>query len=153
MAQKIDKQALAPMPWRDFVIGFQVAADALDNPRLDEVPPIDPENPRSKQMHEAHVAIQKDPFLRVTISVRNHFGEDYAHMASFVYRFWALLHLLRKGHLSDWITVDDDRQFQSFHPAVLLAAAEARLSDKARFPPKRFIETVEQIITEESDGG
>lgn len=139
------------MPWRDFVLGFQVAADALDNPRLDQIPPVDASIPQGKKFRDAHVAIQKDPFLRVTVAVQEHFGDGYEFLGSFMYRFWALLHLLRKGHLDNWITRDEERDFQSFHPAALLAAAETKLNEKGRFPPRQFISSIEQILAEDND--
>ena len=152
MSKKINKEALAPMPWRDFVLAFQVASEALDNPRLDQIEPVDPADPNSVKLREAKLKIQSDPFLRVLWSVQEQFGEGYEHMAPFTYRFWALLHLMKKGHLRDWITEDEERSFHSFHPAVLLAAAEAKLNDKARFPPKRFLETAIRIRDEETTG-
>ena len=133
------------------MLGFQVASHALDNPRLDEIPAVDPSDPSSVKLREAHTAIQKDPFLRVTLAVQEHFGDGYQHLANFTYRFWALIHLLRKGHLASWISRDDQRDFQSFHPAALLAAAEAKLNDKGRFPPRQFVTKIESVLAEESD--
>ena len=43
----------------------------------------------------------------------------------------------------------DISRSQSFHPAVLLAAAEVKLTNTARFPVKRFLARVEAIIEEE----
>jgi len=151
MTGKIEKSALAPMPWRDFVLGFQVASDALDNPRLDEIPAVDASDPNSAKLRKAHTKIQKDPFLRVTLAVQEHFGDGYQFLASFIYRFWALMHLLRKGHLANWITRNQERDFQNFHPAALLAAAEAKLNDKGRFPPRQFLSKIEEILAEDSD--
>ena len=82
---------------------------------------------------------------------KEHFGDGYEHHASFMYRFWALMHLLRRGHIQSWITSREENEFQSFHPAVLLAAAEVRLTNTAKFPVKRFVARVEAII--EEDGG
>ena len=150
MSKKIEKASLSPMPWRDFVLGFQVATTALENPNLEDIPPVNPDDPTSKKLHDTQVAIQKDPFLRVLLAAQHHFGDGYEHLGKFVYRFWALIHLLKRGHIKEWITHDEESDFQSFHPAVLLAAAEVKLTNNARFPPKRFVERVHTIMEEES---
>ena len=137
------------MPWQEFVLGFQIASDALDNPKLDGIPPVKPSHPQSKKTRDALLAVQRDPFLRVLAAVREHFGVDYQYLPSFVHRFWALIHLLRRGHIEQWITTNEENNFQAFHPAVLLAAAEVKLTNGAKFPIKRFITRVEEIVREE----
>ena len=63
------------------------------------------------------------------------------------------MHLLRRGHIKAWITSSETNDFQSFHPAVLLAAAEVKLTNTAKFPVKRFIAQIEQIINQEGGDG
>ena len=148
MSKKVDKTNMGPMPWQEFVVGFQIASQALDNPSPE---PGDPQDPDAKIRQPRQTAIERDPVLRVMMRTKEHFGDGYEHHASFMYRFWALMHLLRRGHIQSWITSSEENEFQSFHPAVLLAAAEVRLTNTAKFPVKRFVARVEAIL--EEDGG
>lgn len=150
MRKKIDKAHLSPIPWRDFVIGFQIAADVLEAETMSELPDVDLIEPDSDKALRSKAALKNDPYLRVLIAIRNHFGTDYSHLNSFIIRYWALIGLVRQGHISDWITSDEDG-FQNFHPAVLLAASESKLTNTAKFPPRRFCQSVETIINEESE--
>ena len=151
MSKKIDKTKMGPMPWQEFVMGFQVASEALDNPAQEQPPVLDTQDPDSKKHQEQLAAIERDPVLRVMLRTKEHFGAGYIHHATFMYRFWALMHLLRRGHIQEWITSSESNDFQSFHPAVLLAAAEVKLTNSAKFPVKRFIAHVEHIIEQESE--
>ena len=151
MSKKIDKNNLGPMPWQEFVVGFQVASTALDEAKDGDVSAPDTGGKDSKNLQVQTTAIERDPVLRVMMRIKEHFGVGYVHRANFTYRFWALMHLLRRGHLKPWITSGEDDDFQSFHPAVLLACAEVKLTNTAKFPVKRFLTRVEQIIEEESD--
>ena len=102
------------------------------------------------ERQKARETLRRDPYLRVMVAVRNHFGQDYAHLACFMFRFWALIDLLRRKHIQQWVSVDEATNFQEFHPAVLLAGAEVKLTGKAKFPPKRFVQHVERIIQDEA---
>lgn len=137
------------MPWQDFVVGFQIASEALDSPPDGQ--PTEPvaKDPESKQRQQQRGAAERDPVLRVMSRTKEHFGAGYTHHATFMYRFWALMHLLRRGHIQHWITSSETNNFQSFHPAILLAAAEVKLTNTAKFPVKRFIAHVNTILEEE----
>ena len=150
MSKKIDKSQLAVVPWRDFVIGFQVAGNVLEVQDVDALPDVDLTDPTSENAIKAKQALKEDPYLRVLIAIRNHFGQTYPHLPSFIFRYWALMDLLRRGHITDWVTTNEEG-FQSFHPAVLLAAAETKLTNAAKFPPNRFRQRVTAIIAEETD--
>ena len=141
---------MEPMPWQDFVLGFQVATVALDDPMLDDLPKVEPGDATGEQLRRAHDRIKKDPFLRVVLAIQAHFGKDYHYQTSLTHRFWALLHLMRRGHLAAWITTNDEGTRQNFHPAVLLAAAEVKLTKNAHFPVNRFLTRVGDILEEES---
>ncbi len=151
MGKKIDKASLVPMPWRDFVLGFQVATHALDNPNLEGIPkPANADDPLGRKIHATQMAIQRDPFLRVLSAVQEYFGQGYEYLGCFNHRFWALMQLVRRGHLEAWLTTSEEApEVQQFHPAVLLAAAELKLTKNGRFPVNQFLHRVEEILHEE----
>lgn len=150
MGKKVKTSDLGPVPWQDFVVGFQVASEALELDDLEQMPDPGVSDATDAQRRQAAKKLKEDPYLRVMIAVRNHFGADYPQLTRFMLRFWSLMDLLRRGHLNDWVTLDEATNFQSFHPAVLLAAAEVKLSNKAKFPPNRFTARVLAIIEEEA---
>ncbi len=150
MAKKLDKDNLVPMPWRDFVVGFQLATHALDDSNLEDLPPANPTDPQSRRLRAQQEAIRRDPFMRVLIAVQEHFGQRYRYLSSFVHRFWALVQLTERGHLARWLlTAEGGTSQRGYHPAVLLAAAEVRLTKKAKFPVDRFLARVAEIVAEE----
>ena len=142
---------MGPMPWQDFVVGFQIASEALDSLPTDQSPSQTPKTPSSEGPDPRMTRAERDPVLRVMLRTKEHFGASYAHHSTFMYRFWALMHLLRRGHLQQWVTTNDSNNFQSFHPAVLLAAAEVKLTNTAKFPVNRFLAHVKTILEEELD--
>lgn len=129
MGGAIRRENLSPIPWREFVLGYEVAVAALQ--------------------HEPDPQEGTDPIMTVIDAAQGHFGDDSTHVKSFLYRFWALMDLVSKGQLAPWVS--DDSQQQQLHPALLLAAAEVRMTKKGRFPAKRFVQHVEEIIRTESD--
>lgn len=149
MGKQRDKTNLMPMPWRDFVLGFQVATRALDNPNLEGIP-TPPNDPLGRKIRATQMAIQRDPFLRVLAAVQEYFGEGYEYLGCFNHRFWALVQLVKRGHLHAWVTTSEETaEVQQFHPAVLLAAAEVKLTKNGHFPATQFLVRVEEIRHEE----
>lgn len=132
-----------PMPWQDFVLGFEVANEALQS--LGE-PPVKPPFVRPDSRPG-----RNDPLRWVSVAVARHFGRDYPHLSNFLKRFWALLQLLDAGSVNEWILPGDQSSPRRLHPAMLLAAAEVRLTRKAKFPARRFAARVEEIIRTEVD--
>ena len=130
-----------PMPWQDFVLGFEVANRALEY--LDQ-PAVKPPfvQPVSRPA-------RRDPSLWFANVMARYFGQDYPHLANFQHRFWALMQLLEGGFVDEWVMPRDEESPRRLHPALLLAAAEVRLTRNARFPPKRFAERVAEIIRTE----
>ena len=147
MAKKLKsafpERSPGPMPWQDFVLGFEVANEALqslEEPAL-KPPFVQPvSNPG-----------RSDPFRWVSVAVTRHFGQSYPHRASFQYRFWALMQLLDSGSVNEWILTGDEASPRRLHPALLLAAAEVRLTRNLKFPARRFAARVEEIIRTEVD--
>ena len=137
------EQNPGPMPWQDFVLGFEIANEALES--LEE-PSLKPPFVRP-----AANPGRRDPFRWVSVAVARHFGRDYPHLSNFLYRFWALLQLLDAGSVDEWILPGDESSPRRLHPAMLLAAAEVRLTRKAKFPARRFAARVEEIIRTEVD--
>lgn len=129
MGGAIRRENLSPVPWREFVLGYEGAVSALQ--------------------HTTDPPEGADPIMTVVDAARGHFGDDNVHVKSFLYRFWALMDLVTKGQLAPWVS--DVNQQQQLHPALLLAAAEVRMTKKGRFPAKRFVQHVEEIIRTESD--
>ena len=130
-----------PMPWQDFVLGFEAANEALQS--LEE-PAVRPPFARP----ESHPG-RRDPFRWISGAVARHFGRDYPHLANFQLRFWALMQLLDSGSVNEWILTGDEASPRRLHPALLLAAAEVRLTRNAKFPARRFAARVEEIIRTE----
>ena len=137
------EQDPGPMPWQDFVLGFEVANEALQS--LEE-PTVKP--PFVQPL--SHPG-RNDPFRWVSVAVTRHFGPSYPHLSNFLNRFWALLQLLDAGSVNEWILPGDEKSPRRLHPAMLLAAAEVRLTRKAKFPARRFVARVEEIIRTEMD--
>ena len=142
---------MGPMPWQDFVVGFQVASEALDSLPNEQSTSQTPHPPSSERSDPLMTRAERDPVLRVMLRTKKHFGASYTYHATFMYRFWALMHLLKRGHLQQWVTTNESNNFQSFHPAVLLAAAEVKLTNTAKFPVNRFLAHVKTILEEELD--
>lgn len=149
MAKRINMSAVGPMPWRDFVLGFEIASRALENDAAVNRADTALDNAGTGQTRALKERIRKDPFLRVLDCVQRYFGRSYQHTSSFTYRFWALLHLMRRGHIAHWMHESAESDRQQYHPAVLLAAAEVKLTRNAHFPADRFNARVEQIIEQE----
>ena len=130
-----------PIPWQDFVLGFEIANHALESLAEPVVkPPFLRPTPNPGQ---------SDPYRWVAIAVTRHFGRDYPHLANLQYRFWALLQLLDGGGVDEWVMPGDETTSRRLHPALLLAAAEVRLTRNAKFPARRFAARVKEIIRTE----
>ena len=130
------------MPWQDFAIAFEITNSAFahfDRPALR--PPF--------RQPEASPG-ESSPILRVAYLLRHHFGRDYPHLDAFLHRFQALIALVDGGLVDRWVIPGDEHHPRRLHPALLLAAAEVRLTRNARFPSKRFAARVEEIIRTES---
>lgn len=130
------------MPWQDFAIAFEIANSTLAyfaRPAL---------RPPFRQPEASPGG--SSPFLGVAYSLRRHFGRDYPHLDAFLHRFQALMALVDGGLVEQWVVPADEHHPRRLHPALLLAAAEVRLTRNARFPSKRFAARVEEIIRTES---
>ena len=130
------------MPWQDFAIAFEIANSALAHftrPAL---------RPPFRQPEAS--AGRSSPFLGVAFSLRRHFGPDYPHLDDFLHRYQALMALVEGGLVEAWVFPGDEDHPRRLHPALLLAAAEVRLTRNARFPSKRFAARVVEIIRTES---
>ena len=98
-----------------------------------------------------HAAAQgRESLFRIVTALHDRFGREYTYLGSLLTRFWALLELIQGGHVDAWlIGGEPGGESRNLHPALLLAAAEARLTKKGKFPIRRFCAQVEQIIREE----
>ena len=147
MAKRARKASLErsdePMPWQDFVIGYEVANQALLHL---ERPAVKPPFLRP----EPHPG-QRDPSRWISLAVARHFGRDYPHLVTFQRRFWALMQLIEGDDMSEWVSAVDDESPRRLHPALLLAAAEVRLTRNGKFPTRRFARRVAEIVRTELD--
>ena len=142
-----DKQHLRPMPWRDFVLGFEAATRMLAVARAARAPVLYLNDPTAVARRAARQGAANDPYNQVSYAAREQLGEGHEYLGCFNYRFWALIGLYQRGHLSQWVTPrEGESEATVFHPAVLLAAAEVKLTKNGRFPIRQFIERVEEII-------
>ena len=145
MAKKASKPTsrdLEAMPWQEFVLGFQIATEALERLHEPEVAP--PFMPAGRKR-------PRDPFVWTSLALAGRFGRDYPHLRNFHYRFWALMELLDGGHTDRWVTKSDEQPSRRLHPALLLAASEVKLTKNMKFPIKRFAARVEEIIRTEAE--
>lgn len=143
--KKSTKRSIEPMPWQDFVLGFQVATQAIERLNGPEV--------SAPFMDQAQGARgRQDPFYVVAMAVGQHFGREYAHLNSFHYRFWALMELLDNRQIDRFVLEQEEGVPRRLHPALLLAAAEVKLTKNGKFPSRRFVARAEEIIRIEGEG-
>ena len=150
------------MPWQEFVAAYQIAMRALmgaDAPSPVEMAQTDDEAASDEpDMTIAEVTgeipqdvrdrLQKDPYARVVLALREHFGPGYPFYRPFIYRFWSLYDLVHRGQLPEWVVPKEDGTM-GLHPALLLAASDVKLTKKGKLPANRFRGRVRQIIAEE----
>ena len=132
------------MPWQDFALAFEItnrALEYLDGPAV-KPPFVRPAAPSPGR---------QDPVLWTSIAVARHFGRNYPYLISFQRRYWGLMHLVDGGFVDEWVLADDGEGPRRLHPALLLAAAEVKLTRNGRFPPRRFAARVAEIIRTELD--
>ena len=120
------------MPWQDFVVGFQIANETLE---------------------EHSNLAQKESYNAVMFALRGHFGEGYVFIRNFMSRFNGLVDLVSCGELEPWLLgAEQADKPRTLHPALLLAASDVRMTRTGRFPSKRFRARVDEIIRTEGNG-
>jgi hypothetical protein len=87
--------------------------------------------------------MRSSPQGRIVKIMHKYFGQSFEEDRSALLRFHALMDLLRKDALSDWITGPPDSP--SMHPAILVTAATMKLTKGGLFPPARFVREVEEL--------
>ena len=133
------------VPWREFAMGYQIGMRALGGEIPDELLQGLDEAPDGPRTQAARERLEKDPNLRVSLSVREYFGPSYPLLRPLLYRFWSLYDLVHRGQVDEWVTRNEDGSAQSLHSALLLAAAEVKLTKKGKLPANRFRERVEEL--------
>ena len=163
------------IPWQDFVAGYRVAMEAImgegapdpvevaaDTPadavlagpahgEADADPSSDASASTASDPDAARARLEKDPYARVLVALRAHFGPSYPLYRPLLYRFWGLYDLVHRGRLPEWVAPTEDGTL-GLHPALLLAAADVKLTKKGKLPVDRFRERVQQIIEDEALG-
>ena len=119
-------RTVKPVPWRRFVTAYESTTHLLASSEEDA-------NPLENIRKGAWEAFPDAP----------HIAHDFA------LRFWALLDLVRREEIEQWVTRDDNGQPSQLHPALLLAASEVRMTKRSKFPSNRFRARVEEIISNE----
>ena len=97
---------------------------------------------------ELRAKLERDPYSRVLLALRDHFGPDYPYYRAFLYRFWSLYDLVHRNQVPEFAQAKGDGTL-GLHPALLLAAADVKLTKKGRFPLNRFRDRVVEIIARE----
>lgn len=137
---------MEPVPWRDFVVGFGVASEAMAAAGQ----PYSDGDPGKDAAFRQAQAEGRESLFRIVTALHDRFGRQYVFLSSLLTRYWALLELMQGGQVNEWLSnVESDAKTQNLHPALLLAAAETRLTKNGKFPTRRFRARVEQIIRDE----
>lgn len=98
----------------------------------------------------------ESPFTRAALALRQHFGDETAHLQSALWRFYAVMALYRRGALGPWVRRSPRRpEVGAIHPAVLDVAARMRLSNNGKLPIDKFLAEVERVArtTYQAPGG
>ena len=83
---------------------------------------------------------------RMVAIFHNHFGQDFEQERSAILRFYALMKLLRDGSITKW--TQETPEVSSMHPAILITAATMKLTKGGGFPPAKFQQEVQRLISE-----
>lgn len=87
---------------------------------------------------------------RITIAMKERYGDNTEKYVSASGRIFALLRLLQSGELSDWIRPDpSDPGNYEIHPSLVEAASNVRLTRNCTFPRDEFLRTVEQLASQD----
>jgi len=164
MSRKRAKLDATGMPWQEFVAAYQIAMSALmgegapppvemdgtpdDGEEASDAPGVTIAEETGEIPPDVRERLQKDPYARVVLALREHFGPGYPFYRPFIYRFWSLYDLVHRGQLPEWVEPKEDGTM-GLHPALLLAASEVKLTKKGKLPTNRFRERVREVIAEE----
>jgi len=166
MSRKHAKLDANGIPWKEFVSAYQVAMGALmsdgtQSPSVSltgsdddaeasevEVDSVSIAETASDLPADVRERLKKDPYARVVVALRAHFGPGYPYYRPFIYRFWSLYDLVHRGQLPEWVESKEDGTM-GLHPALLLAASDVKLTKKGKLPTNHFRERVRTIISEE----
>lgn len=144
MAGRIDPKDTAPVPWRDFVTTFQLASRRIGD--LGAAPAGTPPAGAGREYTK--------PLEIVTGAIAELFGPDYEHASGLAYRFFALIELITRGDLDAWLVREaHDADEFGIHPALLLAAADVKLTRTGRFPLRRLLARTAAIQRTEGEDG
>ncbi len=91
-------------------------------------------------------ADQPAPYTEAAAAVRALYADDHARFASAMQRFAALMQLFTANGLGPFVRPSRAGTHASdIHPAVIHVAAQMRLTDSMKFPPKRFLAAVAEV--------
>ena len=85
--------------------------------------------------------IPDNPYSKATFALRRHYRDDDHAFASALMRFRALMSLLGRGALQQWVHCHPRGRI-AIHPAALDVASQMRLSKNGRFAPRKFLNAV-----------
>lgn len=94
--------------------------------------------------------MQNSPEGRMIAVLHEFFGHDQEEDRSALLRFYALMKLLRDGTISKW--TEEKPEGSTLHPAILVTAATLKLTKGGGFPPVKFQQEVQRLITEAAKG-
>ncbi|MFT5391057.1 MAG: hypothetical protein ACI8PT_001248 [Gammaproteobacteria bacterium] len=180
MARKRASLDSNAMPWTEFIAGYRIAMGALMGPGSQSPVALEAGSPAAQRLAdlenhgepsevlsgdenvpvesvpvenmtpEMRTKLEADPYSRVLLALREHFGQGYPYYRPLLYRFWGLYDLVHRGRLANWVQSREDGTL-GLHPALLLAASEVKLTKKGKFPVDRFCAQVTQIIATEME--
>lgn len=130
----------------EFAAAFELAVRSGEMPELDEPTGLDIELMGDDGRP---VKLQDTPFNRAGIALRRHYGQDEARFLSALFRFRALMDLVSKNALGEWVRTSIRTEGASrIHPAVLDVASRMRLSRNGRFAVNKFVDGVAKVASE-----
>lgn len=93
----------------------------------------------------------ENPYARAALALRQRYPDQPERFDAAFTRFTALMDLFVRNRLGPWVRNSAGKtDARDIHPAVVHVAAQMRLKRNGRFPERRFIEAVEQLVRHES---
>ena len=139
------KPQTPPVPWRVFVRGFEVVMATLEQSRQSTGIRSYLADPTSSVSRENN----SDPLSLVMKELDAEFGTDFEYTPSILLRTMHLFELVSAGVVNLWLLDGVDGPRSRLHPALILAAAEAKTNRNGKFQTKRLLAHVEKIVREE----
>jgi hypothetical protein len=146
MTTRPKSQDIPPLDADEFIAAYQSGATAAKNEFLEEIPVI---GKRFIVTDVGLLALTNVFHDRFALAAVLHFGDDEQKYFSFMWRFLALIRLLRHPRMKRYIREISDAR--AIHSAIFEVAATQQLSDSATFNAELFFTEVERLARTENE--